>query len=55
LQIKGKSKYKAFDDERLEVRQSHSSEEAPEQAGLKPRAEVVEQRGQHTGNAFNGE
>ena len=45
LHIKGKSKDEAFDDELLEVRQSHSSEEAPEQAELALRAEGVERRG----------
>ena len=43
--IRGKSKDEAFDDERLEVRQSHSSEEAPEQAELTLKAEGVERRG----------
>jgi len=43
--IKGKSWDEAFDDKPLEVRQSHSSEEAPEQAGLTLRVERVERRG----------
>lgn len=43
--IRGKSKDEAFDDERLEVRQSHSSEEALEQAELALKAEGVERRG----------
>ena len=45
MHIKGKSRDEAFDDELLEVRQSHSSEEAPEQAELALRAEGVERRG----------
>ncbi|MFT4788478.1 MAG: hypothetical protein ACI95X_001291 [Paraglaciecola sp.] len=45
LHIKGESRDEAFDDRTLEVRQSHSSEEATEQAGLTLRAEDVEGRG----------
>ena len=36
---------KAFDDKPLEVRQSHSSEEAREQIELALKAECVERRG----------
>jgi hypothetical protein len=39
LHIKGKSRDEAFDDRPLEVRQSHSSEEACEQIGLITKAE----------------
>jgi hypothetical protein len=42
LHIKGKSKDEAFDDGRLEFRQSHSSEEALEQVELTLKAEGLE-------------
>jgi len=43
--IKGKSGDEAFDDKPLEVRQSHNSEEAREQAGLALKAKCLERRG----------
>ena len=36
---------RTFDDKSLEVRQSHSSEEARKQIGLTTKAEYVERRG----------
>ena len=45
LHIREKSKDEAVDDEPLEVRQSHSSEEAPEQTEVTLKAEGVERRG----------
>jgi hypothetical protein len=44
LHIEGEVRDEAF-DEPLEVRQSHSSEEAPEQTELAQKAECVERRG----------
>jgi hypothetical protein len=41
LHIKGKSKDETFDDKPLEVRQSHSSDQARKQIGLSSKAECV--------------
>jgi hypothetical protein len=42
--LRGEVRDEAFDDEPLEFRQSHSSEEAPEQTVLTLKADCVERR-----------